>query len=148
MNKLQRHRLIARIVRDRPISSQDELRRSLARQGVETTQGTLSRDLRELGVIKGPAGYELSTFRESANGSELRAAAQSLLESVEVAGTIVVVKTAPGNAGALAVQLDRSPPPGAAGCLAGDDTIFLAARSARDARALAGMLKELAGFLA
>jgi len=148
VDKLARHRQIARLVEGGGIHSQEDLRDRLSERGIEATQGTLSRDLREMGVVKGPGGYEMPERPVGSNGAALRSALQAMLVSAEVAGSMVVLKTEPGNAGALGVQLDRTPPEGCAGTIAGDDTIFIAAYSARQARGLASELLTLAGFRA
>jgi len=148
MDKHQRHRLIAQLITSRPVRSQDQLRRALEQQGVRATQGTLSRDLHEMGVVKTTTGYVLpEAINANRNGRELAEAVASMLASVSVAGTMVVVKTHMGTANALAVHLDAHPPRGVVGCLAGDDTIFLATNSAREAQAVMRALAKLAGVL-
>lgn len=117
----------------------------LRRDGIEATQATLSRDLRELGVLKGPAGYTLpSEGGQRAGGRELREAAAAYLLSVQPAGNLVVLRTGPGQASALALEVDRCGFDGVVGTVAGDDTIFIAAKSARLAIRLARALSELA----
>lgn len=148
MNKSHRHRLIARLVSGSLIRNQEQLRDLLAASGVQATQGTLSRDLRELGVLKSPEGYTLlhnGDARRSA--SDLDAALQQHLLSAEAAASLVVLKTEAGAASAVAAQLDLAPPPGTVGTVAGDDTIFLAARSAREARTITLHLQKLGGIL-
>ncbi len=146
MDKHQRHRLIAHIVSSRPVKSQDALRAALEQQGVRATQGTLSRDLRELGVVKGAGGYALpEKINPARDGRELADALALLLRSASVAGSLVVVKTSTANANALAVHLDNHPPQGVVGCIAGDDTIFLATNSPREAQSVARALIKLAG---
>ncbi len=146
MDKLARHRQIARLVDGGGLLSQEELKERLSERGIRATQGTLSRDLREMGVVKGPDGYEMPQRPVGTNGTALRSALQALLVSAEVAGSLVVLKTEPGNAGALGVQLDRTPPEGCAGTIAGDDTIFVATYSVKQARVLASEMLTLAGF--
>lgn len=145
MEKHQRHRLIARLLSSGEIRSQEQLREKLAAEGVQTTQGTLSRDLREMGVVKGPGGYALPSAPVNRGQSELSEALTRHMKSAELAGTLVVLHTEPGHAQAVAVQLDASPPPGAVGTIAGDDTIFIAARSAREAAALLRTVRQLGG---
>ena len=118
MEKIRRHRLIAKMVREGAVHSQDELRGLLTEEGVGATQGTISRDLREMGVVKGPGGYALPARLNGSGASQLRAALQILLESAEPAGSVIVLKTEPGNANAIAVQLDSAPPQGVVGCIA------------------------------
>lgn len=134
---LRRTRILERL-RAGLVPSQEALRRALAADGIEVTQATLSRDLRTLGVAKGPEGY-----RPPANGTPSRPAARPgppavlaeferlarlFLVSAEKVDRFVVLKTAPGNAHALASALDRVGLASTAGTLAGDDTIFVLAR--------------------
>lgn len=158
-DRSRRQRRIAKILSaqsGRPVLSQEELRDRLGRGGFSVTQATLSRDLRALGVMKGPGGYMLPG-RGPGGGRGERAGAVPIdqglrsslgrgLVSVEAAGTLVVIRTEPGHASALALEIDRTPPKGAAGTVAGDDTIFVAARTAAGAKALARFFRESAGL--
>jgi len=130
--------------------NQRELARQLAERGIRTTQATLSRDLAEIGVVKSAAGYSLP-----ANGSHLPApspaeaarpglsmAIRRLLISAQSAGTLVVIHTPPGQASALAIELDRIELPGKIGTIAGDDCILVACTSTTSARALARWLSS------
>lgn len=146
MDKLRRHRLIARLVEEGAVHSQDELRGLLHEEGVDATQGTISRDLREMGVVKGPAGYAMPASVNGTQTGQLREALRALLQSIEPAGSTVVLRTDPGRANAIGVELDRAPPPGVVGCLAGDDTIFIATHGSREAKRIASELKQLAEF--
>jgi len=156
-DRSKRQRRIAEILSapsDRPVLSQEELRDRLVRGGFSVTQATLSRDLRALGVMKGPGGYVLPRQGASGAGGRgsvpidqgLRSSLGRGLVSVEAAGTLVVIRTEPGHASALALEIDRTPPKGAAGTVAGDDTIFVATRSLAAAKALARFFRESAGL--
>jgi transcriptional regulator of arginine metabolism len=142
---LRRTRILERL-RAGLVPSQEALRRALAADGIEVTQATLSRDLRTLGVVKGPEGY-----RPPPNGApsppssrpappaafvEFERLARPFLVSAERIDRFVVLKTPPGNAHALASALDRVGLPGIAGTLAGDDTIFVLARRLSGAKEL------------
>jgi transcriptional regulator of arginine metabolism len=153
---MRRREVIRALLRERPIHSQKELQRLLRARGVEATQPTLSRDVRELGLVKGPSGYlapsELASAgaRDSASIPGRRQAKLDRLVyqyvlSVEVAGSLVVLRTAPADAQPVALALDGAGLEGAAGTIAGDDTIFLAARSAAAAAKLARRLREAMG---
>lgn len=143
---LRRQEAIAALVRSGHVPSQGELQRLLRLRGIAAAQPTLSRDLRELGLAKTPRGYvtpdaPLSHFapaglRETKLDRVLRGSALS----VRAAGTLVIVKTPPAGAHPVARALDEASLPNAAGTIAGDDTVFLAARSARAARLLARRL--------
>lgn len=140
MNKYsstQRREIIARIVADNEVRSQEELLKLLRREGVRVAQPTLSRDIAELGIAKTPAGYALAA---SVTGGSVDASlspagmreerlAQALRDyAVEIrrAGTIVVVKTTIATAQPLARAIDDAQYEEVVGTLGGDDTIFLA----------------------
>ncbi|MEM1185543.1 MAG: hypothetical protein AAGI53_11170 [Planctomycetota bacterium] len=141
--RAERHHLIEGIFGQGAVRSQDELRRRLAEQGTQVTQATLSRDLRELGVVKGPDGYRIPThgFTEPERDRALR----EFVTSVEAVAQLVVVRTGPGQAQLVAARLDDDPFAEMAGTIAGDDTIFIAARSLPAARTVADRLGSLAG---
>jgi transcriptional regulator of arginine metabolism len=144
--KTRRQSRLRTILQQRHPRSQDELASMLRHDGIEATQATLSRDLRELGVLKGPAGYTLpgaTTGREGVR-RELHEAAAAFLLSVQPAGNLVVLRTGAGQASALALELDRAGLEGIAGTVAGDDTIFIAATTSRQAIRLTKVLSELA----
>jgi len=130
------------------VHSQHELGRLLAREGIEATQATLSRDLTELGVLKGPDGYQLPGAARATTATEgtLAPVLRRELLSVDVGGTLVVLKTPIGHGNALAIELDRANLKGVLGSIAGDDTIFLAASSELVARRIAKTIRELAGL--
>ena len=145
--KTRRHATIRTLIAAGEIRSQQELGQRLAREGIEVTQATLSRDLAEIGVLKGPDGYQLpGAATVPANEETLARVLRRELLSATAGGTLVVLKTLPGHGNALAIELDRASTAGAIkgvlGSIAGDDTIFLAASSELAARRLA---KELRG---
>lgn len=144
--KSRRHAIIRNLIAAGQVFSQHELAKLLAREGIEATQATLSRDLAELGVLKGPDGYQLPGASSAALSTEasLARALRRELVSIDVGGTLVVLKTPSGHGNALAVELDRARLDGALGTIAGDDTVFLAARSELSARRIAKDLRELA----
>lgn len=134
-----------------PVPSQEELRAGLASRGVRVTQATLSRDLRELGCVKGPAGYQLADgpAMPPANGAAPRSdAAARYVTAVELAGTLVVVRTGPGQANAVAAEFDAAQTErlGVLGTIAGDDTVFVACRTDRKAKAVRTHLSDAAGL--
>ncbi|MEM1166222.1 MAG: arginine repressor [Planctomycetota bacterium] len=154
MDRTARHALIRETVRRGGVASQDDLRARLARRGVDVTQATLSRDLRALGVVKGASGYLLpraATVNGSAHqgpgtgvAAPLADALRRHLLEADAGESIVVLKTAPGHAQALAVELDLTPPAGTLGTVAGDDTIFVACRSRTAASAIAKDVRRIA----
>jgi transcriptional regulator of arginine metabolism len=146
--KSRRHAVIRNLIAAGEIRSQHELAKLLAREGIEATQATLSRDLAELGVLKGPDGYQLPSANPAVLPPEasLARALKRELVSIDVGGTMVVLKTPSGHGNALAIELDRARLNGALGTIAGDDTVLLAARSELSARRIAKDLRELAGL--
>ncbi len=150
MSKRARQNLIQSILAEGNIASQEELRQLLAARGVEVVQATLSRDLRELGVVKGAGGYMIpgDGRPERLPGAGLARAVREYLVSASVAGNLVIVRTGPGRAQPVALELDLSPPPDVLGTVAGDDTIFIATASAAAGARLAASLSEMAGLTA
>jgi transcriptional regulator of arginine metabolism len=115
-----------KLIGARRILTQEDLARELNESsGIRTTQVTLSRDIRELGLLKTPDGYRQVT--PSASGRDLATAAAEFLRDARVAQNLVVLLTSPGNANALAVALDNEELPEVVGTLAGDDTILVVA---------------------
>ena len=165
MSKGFRQAQIQKLIRSAAIHTQEELAAALGRFGVEATQVTLSRDIRELGIIKTADGYQeraaLAAGNDAGNDagngagnasnkgaagrarSNLSRVLQEFLRDVQVAQNLVVLKTNPGGAGAVALALDSENWPEIVGTVAGDDTIFVAAESAAKARKLRQKLLEL-----
>ena len=125
MSKSFRHGQILKLVRAKPIRTQEELAQELRKAGIETTQVTLSRDLRELGLAKTNDGYQEIASEEA--GPQLRLLAAEFLQDIRTAQNLVVLKTAPGHANSVAVALDGEEWPEIVGTIAGDDTILVIA---------------------
>lgn len=127
MSKRFRHEQILKLVRSHPVRSQAELAAGLRRAGVDSTQVTLSRDLKELGLVKTAAGYALlGTATPAAEpGSGVGHIAQEFVRDLRPAHNLLVVKTAPGAAPTVAAALDGAGWAELAGSLAGDDTVLL-----------------------
>jgi transcriptional regulator of arginine metabolism len=146
---LRRRGEIVRLVREGSVRSQEELQRLLADAGFDATQPTLSRDVRELGLVKTSRGYSVPGENEQSIGAEQRlerlsrVVADSVL-SVKAAGTLVVLKTPPAGAHPVARALDEAGLAEAVGTIAGDDTVFVAASGDAAARALVARLSTLA----
>ncbi|MBI3896226.1 MAG: ArgR family transcriptional regulator [Acidobacteria bacterium] len=136
MTKTYRQGQILNLIRNHPIRTQEELVQALHKVGIEVTQVTLSRDLHELGLVKGPQGYQESE-RAAATAEEeagaLRWVVVEFVRDVKTAQNIVIIKTASGHAQPVAVALDKEAWPEIAGTLAGDDTIFAVAADAKQA---------------
>lgn len=125
--KEQRQQAVRRLVRDRPISNQQELVEHLHRAGIESAQASVSRDIRELGLIKVNGRYQIPGAGEGPIGSG--PANELITALIPVGSNLVVIRTSTGAAGAVAVELDRLALPEVVGTIAGDDTIFVAIRS-------------------
>ncbi len=123
MTKSFRHGQILKLVRGRSISTQDELARLLHETGIDATQVTLSRDMRELGLVKTPDGYR--EMGPESPALQFATLAAEFLRDVRIAQNQVVLKTAPGHASSVAVALDDEEWPEVTGTLAGDDTILV-----------------------
>ncbi|MCC6368134.1 MAG: ArgR family transcriptional regulator [Bryobacterales bacterium] len=123
MLKRQRQQEILRLVRGRHLHTQEQLANALHEVGIDTTQVTLSRDIRELGLVKTAQGYqELSAAPAAPDVFEV--AAEFVLD-IRVAKNLVVLKTSPGSASPVAVALDQANWPEIVGTVAGDDTILV-----------------------
>ena len=137
MNKTFRQGQILKLIRNRRILTQEDLARELKNSyGINTTQVTLSRDIRDLGLLKTPEGYRHVT--QSAAGPDLSTVVADFLLDARVAQNILVLRTSPGNANALAVALDKEELPEVVGTLAGDDTVLVVAPDGHTA----GKLRE------
>ncbi len=134
MLKRKRHQEILRLVRGRAIHTQEQLAEELRGLGIEATQVTLSRDIRELALVKTPQGYQEMAAAPAAPAVD--EVASEFLLGVRVARNLVVLKTSPGSASALAVALDQSNWPEIVGTIAGDDTVLVIAAHEEDAEAL------------
>lgn len=143
MNKAFRQGQILKLIRSKRVPTQDDLARELKEScGIETTQVTLSRDIRELGLLKTPEGYR--QVEAAPAGPDLETIAGELLQDARVAQNLVVLRTSPGNANALAVALDKEDWPDVVGTIAGDDTILVVAP---DFAAAEKLRKKLLGFV-
>ncbi len=143
MTKSFRHGQIVQIIRSRSVGTQDELARALKERGVDATQVTLSRDIRELGLVKTTEGYR-QLERETPN-IQFSTLAAEFLQDVRIAQNQVVLKTAPGHANSVAVALDGEQWPEVVGTIAGDDTILVICSDAATADAVRNKLLRLLG---
>jgi len=148
MMKVNRQTVILELIASRDVTSQEQLRELLRARGIETTQATLSRDIRDLGLVKAAAdgAYRLAS-RRSAGPDPAAAAKRAIdeyLRSFEQVEQLLVLKTDPGQAQALAIALDRSGLPDVVGTIAGDDTILVICRSASHAAGFAAQLRTAA----
>ena len=138
MNKSYRQNQILKVIRAQAIHTQDELVRALKARKVPSTQVTLSRDVRDLGLVKTPAGYAQVGADRGASpvGPEVETLAREVLLEVRIAQNMLVLKTPPANANALAAALDRADWPQVTGTIAGDDTVLVVAPNNKTAQVL------------
>jgi transcriptional regulator of arginine metabolism len=137
MQKNLRQKKLLSLIKAKPFATQAELRESLERAGVPATQSSLSRDMEELGVVKHRGHYTMP----KANG----AAARGLL-SLDLSGdNLVIARTEPGHASAVAVEIDGAALDEIVGTLAGEDTIFIAVRDQKAQRVAMKKIWELFG---
>ena len=140
-NQRRRRRAIAELLRNHEIRRQSELVPLLRAKGLEATQSSISRDLRELGVAKLTAGYSLPQQSRRNNADALRLVAE-FIRNIRPAGpNLLVITTAVGAAQRVCVTLDRAEWPEVVGTISGDDTIFVATAGAGAQRRLSARLQ-------
>ena len=145
MSKLSRHNAILQLLEQGPIPSQEELQKLLHRRGFDAGQATLSRDIRELGLVKSSGGYSLPG-REAAGETDLPSVSRLVREfvtSVRTAQNLLVTKTSVGSAQPVAAALDEENWPEAIGTVAGDDTILIVCENKRAAGRLADRIQGM-----
>ena len=146
--KASRQDAILELVEKYEIETQDDLIERLRQNGFEVTQATVSRDIRELKLTKvltGHGGYRyiLPPKESGLAGSNLNHALLESIVMIEAAMNIVVVKTHPGLAPAVAAGLDSLHMPEIVGCVAGDDTLIHVTRDIESAAVVCDKLKDL-----
>jgi transcriptional regulator of arginine metabolism len=127
MSKLARQSVIRALVERRPVANQDELRRQLEKQGFEVTQATLSRDVNELGLMKGPEGYLLPGSSDVAveAGPSVESVLRNFAISVKQAQNLLVLKTSTSSAQPVAMAVDNEDWKEVVGTVGGDDTVLI-----------------------
>ena len=123
MTKSYRQGQILKLIRGKRIHTQEDLAQELKDQGIAATQVTLSRDIRDLRLVKTREGYQEMAPEEI--GPQFSILAGEFLKDVLRAQNMVVLKTSPGHANSVAVALDGEQWPEVVGTIAGDDTIFV-----------------------
>jgi transcriptional regulator of arginine metabolism len=157
MNVYSRREEIRKIIRESSVHSQEELLALLKKRGFSVTQPTLSRDKKELGLAKTPAGYvapaDLATVTPIAafvpkerREERLHQLIRDSVTSAETAGNLVVLKTPPAAAQPVASALDAADLDGVVGTIGGDDTIFVALSSPSAAEKLTRHIHAIAGI--
>ena len=146
MSKLSRHQAILKLLGKGSIPNQEELQKLLHRHGIEVGQATLSRDIRELGLVKSAGGYSLPGREVALTDTDLPSISRLVREfvtSVRAAENLLVTKTSVGSAQPVAAALDEENWPEAIGTIAGDDTILIVCQDKRAAGRLAGRIQEM-----
>jgi transcriptional regulator of arginine metabolism len=147
--KARRQSAILDVVGQEAVRNQEQLRQRLAQRGFDVTQATLSRDIKELGLMKRSAdgAYQAADAPSAPTPTTMGTLGRALAEylvNIEPVQQLVVLKTGAGQAQLLAVAIDRARLEEVAGTLAGDDTILIIARDPRDAQQVVKKLRDLA----
>ena len=148
--KTRRLSAIRDVIDREPVHSQEELRQHLAGLGFVVTQATLSRDIKELGLVKraSDGAYQTAALPERGSTAaavvSLSRALGEFLLGLDVAQQLVVVKTGPGQAQLLGLAIDRARLTEVIGTIAGDDTILVVCRDQRAAQVARNTLEHLA----
>jgi transcriptional regulator of arginine metabolism len=149
LTKYDRHNAIRELVASASVSSQDELRRRLVRHGFDVTQATLSRDIREMRLYKGPNGYGLPNGNGGEEEEDNMPSIREMLESfglkVKQAQNQLVLMTTSGGAQPVALAIDHEDWKEIVGTIAGDDTVLIICPDQKRASLLRGRLEELIG---
>jgi len=141
--QLERRGAIVRILREGLVRRQQDLVRLLKKAGFEVTQSSISRDLRDLGVLKASGRYALPPDEVTRANGDFGALTQFVRALRRAGPSLTVLRTTIGAAQSVAVAIDRAEWPEVAGTLSGDDTIFIATASARAQDELVGRLRAL-----
>ena len=143
--KLQRHNAIRDLLVKTSVTNQDDLRRKLASKGIHVTQATLSRDIRDLKLMKGPGGYALpGAFapEEDDDEPELSDVLQNFGLEVRQAQNLLIMLTTTGGAQPIAAGIDAQDWSESVGTIAGDNTVLIVCPDNRKALALKARLEK------
>lgn len=147
--KPRRQIKILELIRNHAIETQDELANLLKADGIDVTQATVSRDIKELKLVKVPAGdggYRYSLPAEAGGGDQLEKLRRYMIDavmSIDYAKNLILVKCLPGTANAVAVIMDKIQWREVVGTLAGDDTILIVVRDDSQVEDLVTRLRNL-----
>ena len=149
LTKYDRHNAIRELVATASVTSQDELRRKLVRRGFDVTQATVSRDIHEMRLYKGPNGYALPNGVNADEEDNDMPSVQDVLESfglkVKQAQNQLVLITTNGGAQPVALAIDHEDGDEVVGTIAGDDTVLIICPDQKRASQLRGRLEEMIG---
>jgi transcriptional regulator of arginine metabolism len=151
MGKRERHKAILEVVREEPVPNQEALRTRLRKRGIQVAQATLSRDIRELGLVKGADSNGRPHYHAPGEDTPHPAALQRLLPDLFVSadGTknLLLLRTLIGGAQPIGAALDGEQWPEVLGTIAGDDTVLVILREARHLGSVRERIERLAGAL-
>lgn len=136
MNKTYRQSQILKLIRSTRVHTQEDLAKALRGIGIPATQVTLSRDIRELGLIKTAEGYTQGIPESASTAPDVEGLVAEFVQDIRLAQNLLVLRTPPGHANSVAVALDRADWPEITGTVAGDDTILVIAPDAETAERL------------
>ncbi|QHN03139.1 ArgR family transcriptional regulator [Granulicella sp. WH15] len=145
--KQLRHSAIRTILEGEQVGNQDELRVKLAKRGFNVTQATLSRDIRELRISKGPDGYSISSAADSIEDDMpgMRDVMRSFGLQVRQAANLLVLITKTGSAQPVAAGIDYEDWPEVIGTIAGDDTVLIICPDERQSKTLKNRIEGYLG---
>lgn len=147
-SKKERQKVILNLINEIKIKNQFELLDILKRKGFSTTQATLSRDLKELGIVRirderGEYVYKQMEKEEIGIEEKLRIVFENFVKEVKRVNNLILVKTTPGNAHGVASLIDHYEIKGIEGTVAGDDTILVVVNNLKNARKIEKTFKKL-----
>lgn len=148
--KKRRHKLILDLIEQYDVGTQEELLALLRDKGYDVTQATVSRDVKELRLLKtlganGVYKYTVENAKNNGYSGMFDALFQSAMTKVDYAGNICVIKCSPGLAGAACATIDAMNVHDIVGTIAGDDTIFMLCRTSEEAQGVAEALNRMIG---
>jgi transcriptional regulator of arginine metabolism len=143
---VSRRAAILRIIRESTVHNQEELVKVLRKQGIDATQSSVSRDLRELRVAKAGDRYIVPPADDALPPNHFAAVANFVVEIRTAGDALTVIKTTTGTAQSVAVAVDKSSWPEVVGTISGDDTIFIATEDGRAQRKLRERLRDIFGI--
>jgi transcriptional regulator of arginine metabolism len=147
MDKQKRQQILIDIVTKTEVDTQEEIIKLLNERGLNVTQATISRDIKELGLVKTSGRAKKYKYAQVSqlhkDSAKLLTLFKAAVAGIEQAQNLVVVKTIVGNASAVAASIDAQHIPEVIGTLAGDDTVLVVAKDANDAEYIIGELNLL-----
>jgi transcriptional regulator of arginine metabolism len=144
ISKKARQERLLEIIRKHRVKSQKELSSFFLKDGVEVTQATLSRDIREMGIVKVRGAYHIQDeWTATLSDESIRRAFNQYVRSTGISGNIVIIRTSPGNAHSIGVLLDATHWSEVLGTVAGDDTIFVLLKNSRYGNKVLSKIREL-----